>query len=90
MIPYLLLLLAGVALGFFWGQGAFGRLQRPVLPASVLVLLFFMGVGIGKVPDLASKIVGFGWNALAIASFSVFFSVLCVLLLTTGLRRRRP
>lgn len=87
MIHYLSFLLGGAALGCFRGRGSFRRFQRHALPASVLVLLFFMGVGIGKDPDLGSKILGFGWKALAISSFSVFFSVLCVGLLTRALRR---
>lgn len=40
-----------------------------------------MGVSIGKDPMLYTKISGFGIQALAISGFSIFFSILAVLLI---------
>jgi len=78
VLKYLLFLLGGAVLGLTVRGEGVRRAQRVVMPASILVLLFFMGVGIGKDPDLGRKIASFGVNALCISGLSVAFSVLFV------------
>lgn len=78
MLKYLLFLLGGAALAFALRGEGVRRAQRVVMPGSILVLLFFMGVGIGKDPELGQKIASFGVNALCISGLSVAGSVLFV------------
>lgn len=45
---------------------------------SIIVLLFFMGIGIGKDQDLHSKIVNFGVISFTITIMSVLMSIVMV------------
>ncbi len=90
MLAYLGCLLAGMGLAVVFGESPrFRRVQERVFPLTVLVLLFFMGVGIGRDPELGSKIARFGWNAAAVSVLTVAGSVLAVAALLGLFRRRR-
>ncbi len=90
MLTYVACLLAGVGLAVVLGENPrFRNIQERLFPLTVLVLLFFMGVGIGRDPELGSKIARFGWNAAAVAVLSVAGSVLAVAALMGVFRRRR-
>jgi len=90
VLAYLACLAAGIALGVVLGaRPLLRRLQQRFLPAAILGLLFFMGVGIGRDPDLPAKIGRFGWNALVVAVLAVAGSVAAVWGLDR-LARRRP
>lgn len=58
-----------------------------VLSASILLLLFSMGVSIGKTADIGEKLVRFGYSALTIALLSIIGSVLAIWLMTRLFRR---
>jgi len=90
VLAYVACLLAGVGLALLWGESRRLRnVQERFFPLTVLVLLFFMGVGIGRDPELGSKIARFGWNAAAVSVFSVAGSVLAVAALLGVFRRGR-
>lgn len=75
MAKYLLFLLIGSALGFATKQIDIKGANKWILSFSVIILLFFMGVGIGKDPDLKIKILNFGLIAFIISSSAVLFSI---------------
>lgn len=81
MFTYLACLGVGAALGLGVRGPRVRRAQRLLLPASVLLLLFFMGVGIGKTPDLVHKLGSFGAAALWVAVGSLGGSLLAVVAL---------
>lgn len=88
MFTYLACLGAGAALGLAVRGPGVRRAQRALLPAAVLLLLFFMGVGIGKDPDLVHKIGSFGASALWVAVGSVGGSLVAVVVLFRALGAR--
>ncbi|MGB9731032.1 MULTISPECIES: hypothetical protein [Calditerrivibrio] len=75
MAKYLFFLLIGSALGFVTKQIDIKGANKWILNFSVIILLFFMGIGIGKDPDLKIKILNFGFIAFIISSLAVFFSI---------------
>ncbi|MGC8768935.1 LysO family transporter [Calditerrivibrio sp.] len=75
MAKYLFFLLIGSALGFATKQIDIKGANKWILNFSVIILLFFMGIGIGKDPDLKIKILNFGFIAFIISSLAVFFSI---------------
>jgi hypothetical protein len=90
MWGYLLFLLAGITLGVLLrDEPRGGAVSARLLPASVLLLLFFMGVGIGKDPLIGEKIGRFGVEALTVALLTVGGSIAAVwaLLRLAGGRR---
>ncbi len=90
MLAYLGCLLLGIGLALAVGERpVVRRAQARLLPATILVLLFFMGVGIGRDPELPRKIARFGWNAGAVALLAVAGSVAAVAGLLWVLGRRR-
>ncbi|GAB4247469.1 MULTISPECIES: LysO family transporter [Deferrisoma] len=89
MLAYLACLAAGIALGITLGaRPLLRRMQQRFLPATILGLLFFMGVGIGRDPDLPAKIARFGWDGGAVALLAVGGSVAAVWGLDRLFRRR--
>ncbi len=90
MLTYLGCLLLGIGLALAVGERREVRwAQARLLPATILVLLFFMGVGIGRDPDLPSKIARFGWNAGAVALLAVAGSIGAVAALLWAVGRGR-
>ncbi|MGC8925208.1 MAG: LysO family transporter [Calditerrivibrio sp.] len=75
MAKYLFFLLIGSALGFVTKQIDIKGANKWILNFSVIILLFFMGIGIGKDPDLKIKILNFGFIAFIISSLAVLFSI---------------
>ncbi len=75
MFKYAFLLIFGVLLGLFFSNEIISKIKKYLLPISILVLLFFMGVAIGKDTMLKEKIAVFGINAVTISLFSIFFSI---------------
>ena len=89
MLAYLGCLILGIGLALAVGERPGVRwVQARLLPATILVLLFFMGVGIGRDPDLPVKIVRFGWNAGAVALLAVAGSIGAVAALMWAAGRR--
>lgn len=87
MIEYLVFLIGGATIGLLLANRYFDKTKKYLLPSSILFLLFFMGVGIGKDPHLSSKIADFGINAVVISISSIFFSIVFVYLFVRVLRR---
>lgn len=81
MIKYLLFLIIGICAGYIFNGKYTDKLQKISLNVSILLLLFFMGTSIGKDPLLTTKLSTFGIQALVISGFSIFFSILAVLLI---------
>jgi len=79
MIKYIIFLAIGIFFGAFIPYKNWIKKLRVVLfPFSILSLLFFMGVEIGKDPHLRLKILNYGYFAAIISVSSIFFSVLAV------------
>lgn len=89
MFKYLVLLCLGVVVGSFYRTFHHNRLKSAGMSFTVLILLFFMGVGIGKDPELGSKILTFGAYGLVISFMSVVFSVVAVFLIMKISRSRK-
>ncbi|HCW93282.1 MAG TPA: hypothetical protein DHM44_06345 [Flexistipes sinusarabici] len=83
MLIFLLFLMTGIALGYFLNGKHVDKTQKIFLNISILLLLFFMGASIGKDPELFDKIAGFGFQALVIASSTIFFSIIGVLIVVS-------
>lgn len=82
MLKYIFFLIMGVLLGFFSPDKKWIKKTRlALLPFSILCLLFFMGIEIGKDPHLKYKILNFGFFASVIAISSIIFSVLAVFII---------
>jgi len=82
MIKYIIFLAIGIFLGVFLPYKDWIKKLRAVLfPISILSLLFFMGVEIGKDPHLRLKILNYGYFAAIISVSSIFFSVLAVFII---------
>ncbi|MEF3254784.1 MAG: lysine exporter LysO family protein [Deferribacterales bacterium] len=75
---YLFFLIIGGLLGYFLREKPVDKISKILLNISVLILLFFMGVGIGKDPDLNNKIINFGIKSITITFFTVSMSILSV------------
>ncbi|MCA1928143.1 MAG: LysO family transporter [Calditerrivibrio sp.] len=75
---YLIFLLFGATLGFFLQNRQIGSFSKYFMNFSIIVLLFFMGIGIGKDQDLHSKIVNFGVISFTITIMSVLMSIVMV------------
>lgn len=84
---YLVFLLLGVILGLLLKNVNIGKVSKIIMNSSIIVLLFFMGVGIGKDPHLSDKILSFGLYAFIIAFFAVIMSTFIVYLLVRFFRR---
>ena len=76
MFEYLAFLIAGAFIGLKGPRSGYSLVDKAFVPLSIIILLFFMGVGIGKDPELSGKITGFGINAVVITLFAIAGSVL--------------
>ncbi|UOD33729.1 LysO family transporter [Deferribacteraceae bacterium V6Fe1] len=90
MVKYLIFLSIGILFGIFAPEiNGVKKVKSILMSVSVLCLLFFMGVGIGKDPELKLKIANFGLNALVISSFSILFSIIVVFIMVRAFRRHQ-
>jgi uncharacterized membrane protein YbjE (DUF340 family) len=87
MLNYLICLILGLISGYYIKNDFIFKLKKIMMPTSVLILLFFMGVGIGKDDHLSEKILSFGINAFVISVFSIIFSILFVYLFVRVLKK---
>jgi len=81
MIYYLIALLAGIGAGLLMKSGFMSKSKAMLFNFSLIGLLFFMGVNLGKDKGIAGKLVDFGITSVTISSFTVFFSVAFVWIL---------
>jgi len=81
MLNYVLALFIGACAGFFLPGGFMGRSKNIVFNISLLGLLFFMGVNLGRDPELLSKISDFGIISALMAVSVVIFSIISVIIL---------
>lgn len=81
MLKYLIFLLIGGFLGFLTRNIDIKGVNRYIMLVSILLLLFFMGVGIGKDPQLKTKIINFGITSFTISFFTVAGSIASVYLI---------
>lgn len=89
MINYIIFLCVGIIIGIFFPElNSVKTIKGALMSMSVLCLLFFMGVGIGKDPELNLKIANFGLNALVISLFSILFSIIVVYVILRVFRRQ--
>ncbi|TYB33816.1 MAG: lysine exporter LysO family protein [Flexistipes sinusarabici] len=89
MLIFLFFLITGIAFGYFLSGKYINKTQKFFLNISILLLLFFMGVSIGKDPELFDKIAGFGFQAFVIASSTIFFSIIGVLIVINFMENKQ-
>lgn len=88
MLKYIIMLVLGIAVGTIYKSFNHNKLKSVGMSATVLVLLFFMGVGIGKDPELKNKILTFGAYGFTISFMTVIFSVLAVFIIIRLMRKK--
>lgn len=79
-------LLAGFAAGFLSKREGQSKIHSRLLLASILILVFCVGVILGFDPDLPAKMMTYGVNALVIAGLSIFFGVAVVWIIVKVVR----
>lgn len=79
MLSYVIAIFAGVIAGFFLPGGFLGRPKSIIFNLSLLGLLFFMGVNLGRDPMLLSKLSKFGLISCIMSIFVVVFSIIAVM-----------
>lgn len=88
MLGYIAALFAGLAVGFFMPSGFFSRGKNILFNIALITLLFFMGISLGKDPEILGKIADFGYISGVMSLSVVIFSIVFVLLITKIFRRR--
>lgn len=81
MLNYVLALAAGVAIGFLLPSGFMGKIKSIVFNISLLGLLFFMGVNLGRDPELLTKLSDFGITSIIMSVTVIVFSIIAVIIL---------
>ncbi|PLX71148.1 MAG: hypothetical protein C0602_02590 [Denitrovibrio sp.] len=81
MLSYVIALGVGVAAGFFLPSGFMTKPKSLIFNISLLGLLFFMGVNLGRDPELLSKLSNFGIISGIMSVTVVVFSVIAVMIL---------
>lgn len=81
MIYYAISVFVGMAVGFFLPAGFMPRTKTFLFNISLVGLLFFMGVNLGKDPNITSKLFEFGKISFIISILVIIFSVIGVLIL---------
>lgn len=81
MLNYVIALGLGVLVGFFLPAGFMQKSKNILFNIALLTLLYFMGVNLGKDPELLNKLSDFGIISATMGVSVVFFSVLTVFLL---------
>jgi len=90
MLNYVIALGAGVIVGFFLPGGFMQKPKSAIFNISLLGLLFFMGVNLGRDPELLSKLSEFGLISGLISISVVIFSVFSVMILLKLLSGKQP
>ena len=80
MLYYILAVIAGLIPSLFLPEGYLGQLRRHLFTFSLVGLLFFMGVNLGKDPHILEKLADFGLTSFLISVFVIVFSVVFVLI----------
>lgn len=81
MLKLVIALFAGVFAGFFLPGGFLGRPKALIFNIALLGLLFFMGVNLGRDPELLSKLSKFGIISGLMSVSVVIFSTIAVVIL---------
>jgi len=81
MLNYVIALFAGIVAGFFLPSGFMGKPKSLIFNISLLGLLFFMGVNLGRDDQLLLKLADFGVISLLMSISVVLFSVIAVVIL---------
>jgi len=81
MLNYVIALAGGIILGFFLPAGFMQRSKTLLFNISLLALLFFMGVNLGRDPELLTKLSQFGIISIIMSITVIFFSILTIWLL---------
>jgi len=81
MLNYVLALGAGVLAGFFLPSGFMSKPKSLIFNIALLGLLFFMGVNLGRDPELLSKLSKFGIISGIMSISVIIFSLLAVIIL---------
>lgn len=82
MLNYVLALGAGVLAGFFLPSGFMSKPKSLLFNVSLIGLLFFMGVNLGRDQDLLSKKISrFGIVSGVMSLSVIFFSLVAVVIL---------
>jgi uncharacterized transporter YbjL len=80
MLYYILAVIAGLVPSLFLPQGWQLKTRKHLFTFSLVALLFFMGVNLGKDPELPSKLAAYGLTSFLISVFVIVFSVVFVLI----------
>jgi uncharacterized membrane protein YbjE (DUF340 family) len=81
MLKLVIALAAGIAAGIFLPGGFMHRPKSMIFNTALLGLLFFMGVNLGRDPELLSKLSDFGIISGLMSVSVVFFSLVSVFIL---------
>ncbi|MBS7632457.1 LysO family transporter [Candidatus Bathyarchaeota archaeon] len=79
MFHLMVVLIAGIALGYFLRGKSKARISKAIF-ASIMLLIFFLGFTLGSNSELLRSLPIFGWNALLIALISMLLSAAFALL----------
>ena len=81
MLSYVLALAVGIIAGLALPSGFMGKPKSVIFTAALLGLLFFMGVNLGRDPELLSKLSRFGIISSFMSITVVVFSLIAVIAL---------
>ncbi len=85
-----LILIVCLIIGFIAGlkskSGGQSKAHSHLLLASIIILIFCMGVILGFDPDLPGKIITYGVSAFVITGLSVLFGVIIVWIIVKTVR----
>ncbi len=86
----ILCLLAGFVIGFFNKKTGQSKAHALLLFATIIILIFCMGVILGYAPDLPKRMALYGYNALVITVSAIVFSAVTVWVIVkiTGVGKR--
>jgi len=90
MLNYVLALGVGIFAGFFLPSGFMSKPKSLIFNVSLLGLLFFMGVNLGRDADLLSKISSFGVISILMSISVIIFSIIAVLILIKIFGEKQP
>ena len=82
MLSYIIALAAGLLAGIILPSGFMLKTKNILFNAALIALLFFMGVSLGRDPELPHKLANFGYVSLVMSVSVVVFSIISVLIIT--------
>lgn len=89
MLNYILALAAGIAVGIFLPNGFMSKTKNIFFNISLIALLFFMGVSLGKDSGILGKLANFGYVSGIMSVSVVIFSIVSVLIITKLIRKKQ-